>query len=120
MAKETGNMWETSLWTIRGFFPDKIQFVGYNDLIVKHFGLFSSMGQPLAVSFLKASVTFLNAVKWNSSVCSALCISHTVISEQNILCYEYFMEESKKPTEIDKYLNVCLQFILQKCSHQFP
>jgi len=69
------------------------------------------MGQPLAVSSSKASVTFLNAVKWNSSVCSALCISHTVISEQ-ILCYECFMEESKKPVEIHKYLEVCLQLIL--------
>jgi len=48
------------------------------------------------------------------------CISHTVISEQNVLCYEYFMEESKKLIEIHKYLNVCLQFILQKCSHQIP
>jgi len=89
-------------------------------VILKHFGLFSSMGQPLAVSSSKASAQFLNAVKGNSNVCSALCISHTVISEQNVLCCEYFMEENKELIEIHKYLNVCLEFILQKCSHQIP
>jgi hypothetical protein len=62
------------------------------------------------VSSSKASVKFLNAVKSNSNVCSALCISHT--------WYEYFMEERKKLIAIHKYLDACLQFILQKCSHQ--
>lgn len=81
-------------------------------MILKQFGLFSSMGQPLAVSSSKASFTFLNAVKGNCNVCSALCISHTVISEQNVLCCEYFMEENKKLIEIHKYLNVCLRVYL--------
>jgi len=92
-------MWETSLWTSRGFFPYKVYFVGLLSVILKHFGLFSSMEQPLTVSSLKESVKFLNAVTWNSNVCSALCICHTVISEQNVLWYEYCMEESKKLIE---------------------
>jgi hypothetical protein len=54
-----------------GFYPNKVNFVCYN-VIVNHFGLFSSMWQPLALSSSEASVKFLNAVKWISDACSAL------------------------------------------------
>jgi hypothetical protein len=33
-------------------------------------------------------------------------MSHTVISEQNVLCYEYFMAENNNLIEVHKYLEV--------------